>query len=428
MINKDIFWVASGQILSAVAMFLTIKVWAVYLSPGQLGLLALLVGTASILTGIVGGPLLQSILVTYPSYHLDGDGRSFRYVSGVMLRNYVLSISFIVIIAGVPLSLFFKLKAIAPFFIAFMFMIDSYRIFEQRLFAASQRQKYNAITSGLDPVFRMIFVWFFLHHIKGDAYSAMAGSLFGAFIFACFMRFAFRLEAYPGDKTVSKAMRDRIKTELLKLAKPLFPSLILANITEMGNRYFIAALLGLQATGLFTVSYGFVKRPYGMLNHVGEIIFTPVLKSAIVRGDSERPVKIRRAWLAFIIGFSLVGAALFYLLREQLVLFFLSGKYARASDLLSGLALAVTLFNVANIFNWFSMTLGDSRAVLLNNIVGSAATVILTVALGIWMGLSGVVWALGIGYGVQLTASYFTYRKNLARHAGLKQEGGARAG
>jgi len=372
--------------------------------------MALLVGAASILLGVALNPLLQGVLIFYGEHSQNGDADAFRVVSSAIIKRRTVRVAVLVAVVGYPLSFYFGLYWATPLLVIGLLVVDVVRVFEQRLFAASRRKREIAITAGGDAWFRLCFVWGFLHALEPTPYAAILGNLLGASLFVYVMRMSIRLEAYSGQKVaVSRQLKSGITNAMHQMARPLLPSMILANLTEMGSRYLISAVLGLHAAGLFAVGYGFVKRPYAMLANIAEMTVTPILRDGVTRGNAEEVLRARRYSILLISAISIIGALLFFAFGEYLVMIFLSRNYAELSGMLFGLAVAITLFNVANVFNWFSLTLGDSRAVLLNNVIGSAATTVLTIALCFMHGLIGAVWAMIIGYGMQLAASIVTY-------------------
>ena len=408
----SVAWIGLGQAVSALAMVGMIKVWALYLEPADLGLMALIVGAGSILVGIFLQPLFQAMLVGYATHSVNGNGASFRAVSKKLVVNRTVKIAAAIMVFGSMSSWYLSLHWVASIAVAGLFVIDAIRTFDQRLFAAARRSPEVALVAAGDALFRMLFVWIFLDTLGASAYVAILGNLFGASLFVMLLRAFVPLEAFPADKDVPRLLKHEIASEMNNLAKLLLPSMVLANITAMGNRYFVGATIGLPAAGLFVASYGFVRRPYGILNNIGEMTMTPILKAAVDRGQDKETARVRFLWLTFIALFSSLGALLFYVFREELVLVFLSEKYSESADLLFGLAVAISLFNIANIFNWFSITLGDSKAVLINNFVGASATSILTIVLCLRIGLQGAIWALIVGYGLQFLASMVTYYTN----------------
>lgn len=410
-LGSDVMWLASGQIISVFAMIGMYKVWAVYLSPEQLGRMALIISTASILVGIGMGPLFQAMLASYGRYLRYGSARQYRAVSGAVARTRALKIATLIGICGIPTTWYFGLHWGTPLVIIGLFTVDTIRMFEQRLFAAARRQRGAAFIAAGDILFRLLFVWLFLHVSEPTAYAAILGNLAGAYLFLAIMRLTLRFEAYPGASDVPASLRLTMSEEISTLAKPLLPSLLLVNLTELGSRYFIGATLGLTAAGLFVAGQGLVKRPYSMLNYVLEMTMAPVLTAELSKGDLDKIRRTRRHWLFLITVFSALGVVLFYILGELLISALLSNSYAAVSELLIGFAIADALFNIANVFNWFCIALRDGRAVLLNSVVGAGAVTVLTVVLCAISGLSGGVWALIVGYALQLMSSIWTFER-----------------
>ncbi len=423
----DAAWVAAGQLVSAIATLASLKVWAVYLEPAELGLMGLIIGLASILVGIVVGPLVQGIFIGYPAQTHNGHAREFRAVGFAILRKYVAIFSAFIILVGLPAAAALDLHWITPFLIMGLFAVEACRYFELALFAAARRQKDVAFISGGDAWFRFAFLWIFLEVGRPSAYTAVAGNLVGTFIFLVLARALLRFEAYPGSLPRDPREQRSMKNAVMRLARPLFPAAVLSSVTAMSNRYLIGATVGLSAAGLFVVSYGLVKRPYGILNSIAEWTMTPVLAGAMAGGKAANIARARRIWLAFGGVAAAIGALLFYGLREPIVALVLSDDYARAADLLFGIALGIAMWNVSNILGGFSLTMGNSRAVLINNAVGCFANLVLTVTLCLAFGLIGAVWALAIGYLFQLIASILTFRvgaSSPSREAALQEDSG----
>ena len=414
-------WVLIGQVLNAIAILAMIKVWAVYLTPDQLGLMGLIIGIASILLGVLMGPYFQAILVCYAKYNTEDKNSAFRLISRELItRRAVIAVS-VVLIFGYTLVALDYISWPTPLLTAGLLSVDTVRVFEQRFLTAARRQKEVAFLLAGDTVVRLIGVWITLHLLDNNALEAVLGNFLGATLFLFCVRLMIHSETMAVGSQIEQGLKREITSTVEKIAKPLLPAQLLSNLTEMGNRYLIAATLGLHASGMFIAGHGFVRRPYGMLNNIGEVTFIPILANAVAEKTNSTINSVRIKWIAFIFIFSLSGAILFYFLREYLTILLLSDKYMEISELLFGLAFALMLYNLASVFNWFSMTLGNSRAVLINNIVGATATSVLTIVLCLMLGISGAVWALIVGYGMQLVASILTYlavrkRQLIAKH------------
>jgi O-antigen/teichoic acid export membrane protein len=412
---KDGAWVLLGQILSIVAVLTSFKLWAVYLDPTAVGLIGLIAGLSSAIVGVAVGPLSQSALVVYANYVVAGCTHEFRAAFAGMALKTVLTIVVIASIVGIPSSRLFGFSTSIPLIVAGLFVVDAWRVFETTLFAAARRQKQVAIMNGGDALFRTFFSWLALTYLTANAYTVLWGTLAGSITFLGLAHLSMRLEAFPARRASNPAVDRSIRDRLRGMSRPLYTAFLLANVAETLNRYLIAATIGLGSAGLFFVTYGLVKRPYGLLNSVVSWTMGPVLANAIAENNIDRAIYIRWIWLMFGGGVSLIGVILFYAFRDQVVSMLLSAEYSASKDLIIGLAIAIALGNIANIFGTFSLNLGNSRAVLINNSAGSAAGSILMVFLCLYLGLPGAVWALVVGNLVQLLTAVFTYKSQAQR-------------
>ena len=408
-LHKSATWIFIGQILSALAMFISLRVWTEYLQPSQFGLMGLLVGFSSILAGIISSPITQATLVGYAAHSKNSMKYHFRAISYRLLIKYTMITSLCALILGFPLSLLFKIHWMTPFLIIGLFLVESRRNFELNFFAAARRQREVAILMIGDPWFRLVFIWVALLYFKPSAYSAIIGSLFGGIVFLLIARIFLAFEAHPGIVPQDDNLIASLSREIMNIAKPLFPSVILQNITEMSNRYIIGASIGLGSAGLFIVSYGLVKRPYGILSSVTDLTMRPFVCETIADCNIKRTLQARKFWLFTGTFFAVLGVPLFYLLRNLIVEVLLSPSYKSTSELLPLIAFAVMLYNISHIYDGFSLTIENSKAVLTNNIIGSFTNIILTSLFCFFFGIIGAVWALIIAYLFQLITSIYTF-------------------
>ncbi|MGB3831165.1 MAG: polysaccharide biosynthesis C-terminal domain-containing protein [Mesorhizobium sp.] len=415
---KDGLWVLFGQVLVAAATLASLKVWAVFLLPVDVGLLGLVVGFASILVGVLVGPITQATLISYASIP-DEKLPSFRSVaSGMVLRQCIIAVM-LILAGGVPTAYIIGIPLSMPLLAAGIVIIDGRRAYQISLLSARRRQRQAALVYGGDACFRFIGLWLAMYVLAPSAETALVGTLAGAAVFLIVSTLVLRREGLsllPSRRTDADiSTREAIS----RLARPLFPSAVLASTTEMFSRYLIAATVGVAAAGIFIISYGLVKRPYGLLNGVTDFTMRPIMAKAVAEGDRERIAHAKLVWLAVGGGLSIVGVVLFYFLKDVVVYVLLSEKYADAADLLPLLALGVALFNIANIFSGFALSAGNSRAVLISNFAGATVGTVLTVLLCLRFGLQGAAWALVIGYFVQLVVSVHTSKAALKRvHVG----------
>lgn len=415
---QDVWWASAGQAINVIVALASLKVWASYLLPADLGLMGLLIGAASVLVGVVVGPLTQATFVSYAAYSRDGKGREFRTASAGAIFGCAAACAGAIVVIGTAVSVHLGLHWSTPLLVAGLFTVDAQTSFERMLLAAARRQREVATIAVGDAWLRFVFVWLLLSAFEPTGYTAVLGNLLGGIAWLLVMRGAMKLEAYPGEKSIDDGLRRRICEELVRIARPLFPSGVLANLSEAGTRYIIAAMIGLQPAGVFVMGYGLVRRPFGMVFDVAYVTMTPALSEAIARRSLTDVRRTQRTWMAFVALSSITGAGLFHVLREPLVMLLLSEQYQSVADLLFGMAITVAIYNLCGVINGFLITRGDSRAALANNLVGAIAGLSLTIALCPLFGLVGAVWALGIGFTTQLFSSIITLRASDRRQQG----------
>jgi O-antigen/teichoic acid export membrane protein len=393
--------VALGQVLSLFAGLASLKVWVTYLSPAELGATGLLLGAISILNGVVLGPITQAVFLSFAQHERNGTAGDLRFVSGAILRNRVAIVVMMIGAVGLPAAEMLGLHWYTVLAMLGLFAVDAWRYFQETLLAAARRQKNVVAISVGDVWLRLLFVWLCLHAFEQTSTAVLMGSLVGGGCLLCAVQLSLRNERHSSRAGICEETRYKTKNRILDLARPLLPSAILSNLTEMGNRFLIGATIGLGPSGIFVVSYGLVKRPFGMLNHIASMTMTPVLANALARNEQAEIKIIRWVWLSSMVGVSMVGAGLFYAFDGLIVKYLLSEGYSAAGELLFGIAVAVALFNVSNVFIGFIGTLGETRAILIVNFAGCLATLSFTFMLCPIFGVAGAVWGLLAGYLVQ---------------------------
>ncbi len=398
---REVSWASAGQVINVAVALLTLKVWAVYLTPAELGLMAIIISTASILAGIVVDPVVRAMLVRYSIYAEAGKEKEFRVVCLAVITRAAVMCVFAIVLIGVPVCHLLDLHWSTPLLVTGLFVIDARRCFEQTLLAAGRNQHSVAMVSVGDVSIRLIFLWLFLEGLGTSAYVAVAGNLFGALIVLTSLLVMTRSSASLGASSIDRDAREKISKEILQIAWPIVPSNIFANVSEMSSRYIITAMLSLHHAGAFVAAYGLVKRPFGMLSDIGYVTMLPAYVEAIAKNNSHEAGRIKFIWLFSIISLSFIGAALFYALGDLITAVLLSEKYAIVSDYLFSIGIVISIFNVIAVLNGILLAHGSSRSILIGNAMSAVLSVVMLFALIPLYGLHGCVWAIGISYLLQ---------------------------
>jgi len=400
-IFRDVSWASVGQVINVGVALVTLKVWAVYLAPAELGLMALIISVPSILAGIVIDPIVRAMLVRYSVHVEAGKEKEFRtIVWAIIARVGVMCVGAIVLI-GAAVCHFLDLHWSTPLLVAGLFAVDAKRYFEQTLHAAGRRQQLVAMISVGDVSFRLAFLWLFLEGLGSSAYLAVAGNLLGAMVLLALLLVMTWSGDRPSVSLIGRNFQENVREEIFKIAWPIVPSNILANVSEMSSRYIIAAMLGLHQAGIFVAVYGLVKRPFGMLSDIGFMAMLPAYSESLAKHNTIEATRIRFIWFLCIISLSAIGVALFYFLGELIVAILLSKSFEAASEYFLTIGIAMAIYNLIAIYNGVLLAHGASRSVLIGNVISAGMTVGMLFVFIPSYGLQGAVWAIGVGYLLQ---------------------------
>lgn len=406
-VSKDALWVLSGQVLAVVSAISSLWVWARYLTPDELGLMALVLATASILVGVVSGPILQAVVVNFPREEAQGHARAFRSVTSHYMRRNLGIVFVVVLLLACLIAQFTEAELIPLLAIPPLFLIDSMREYERMLFACAGRHRVVSAINVADVWVRLVVVWGALELFGGSASVAVAGNALGATIVLILVYRGLQRVAVPAEASPNDAFEQRIRDLLRKVSIPLVPAAVVTNLTEMSARYVIAGATGLYAAGLFSVAYGVVKRPYGMVRDVGAMVLMPLLSREHADGSAAGIRHVRRVWMVGMIAVCLLGGALFWLLSDVIVDALLTSSYSEVETLIPPLVVGIAMYNVATVLDDFLICQSRSGAVLLNRTAGLIANLTLLVWLSTTFGLQGAAWALAGGSGIHLLVALF---------------------
>lgn len=410
-IFREVSWASVGQVINVGVALVTLKVWAVYLTPAELGLMALIISAPSILAGIVIDPLVRAMLVRYSVYAETGKEKEFRTVVwGVIARVVVMCVGSIFLI-GAAICYFLDLHWSTPLLVAGLFAVDARRYFEQTLHAAARRQQVVAMISVGDVCFRLVFLWLFLEGLGSSAYVAVAGNLTGALIVLTLLLIMTRTGDRLNVSLIDREFSKNVRKEILLIAWPIVPSNVLANISEMSSRYIVAAMLGLHQAGIFVAVYGLVKRPFGMLSDIGFMAMLPAYSESLAKHKSHEAARIRFVWFCGVVFLSIIGVVLFYFLDDLIVDTLLSKSFRDASEYFCIIGMAIAIYNVIAIYNAVLLAHGDSRSVLVGNTISAASTPIASILIIPYSGLHGAILGIFAGYTLHLLALLIYVRR-----------------
>ena len=415
-ILREGLWVTVGQLLSALAALLAIRVLTGLLSPAEYGELALLLGVAALALGFAVRPVLQGVMRYFPDWSRKGHVGRLRVVGLRMTRRSVIATAMVVIVVAGVTDQIHGLGMAAGILIAGLLAVDAARIFEISMFNSARRQRPTAFLYAADAVARPVGAIAGIALLGASAAGAAAGYIAAS---VCVLVILYAATTPEGggcnskgfDGPLSDPDAEALRIAILRYAKPLPPLAVCAWVSGVGDRYLLGSLLDLHAVGFYAAAYGLVSRPFLMLSSMIELTLRPILQDAVAKGDAPRADRAKRAWICCSVVGTFSGAVLFALLSDPIAELLLSETYWEAAVLMPWIASGAALYSISLVYSRFCYVYNDTKSVLMIDFVGATASVALMVPAITWYGLIGAAVAVPFYFGIQLLMSMMLARR-----------------
>lgn len=420
-------WVAAGQLLTAIAALVSIRIMTELLSPEEFGRLTLMVGVAALALGLASTPRLQAVIRYYPDWSNRGKLEVLRQVASSLITSLV-AVAAILIVSGWSVASFITSTSwFAGVMVAALLVVDAVRGFEHALLNAARRQQVTARIQIADAWARPLLAIPLVAWLGSTAEAALLGYVIGAGLVVLGMRYLVRLEGYVGRTHAARPEDERITTDLAtrirKYAWPLAPLAIFGWFSGMGDRYVIGGMLGLAEAGLYAATYALASRPFLMLSGIIEQTLRPVLQNAIATNDNNQVGRVKRTMLLTMAGGAGFGVLCFVLLKDVVASLLLAEQYRAAAELMPWIALGYAFLTVSNVYSRFCYAFDATDYVLVLTVAGGVIGIVVLIPAIIVYGLAGAAAAVPVRFGVELLLSYTLSRKAEHRFMGRSREG-----
>lgn len=410
-ILRDGAWVAGGQIVSAVAALVSIRIMTELLSPEEFGRLTLLVGVATLTLGLAANPRLQALMRYYPDAVRDVRVGALR-ASAVRLIAPLVGCAATILVFG---GLAFEPRLGGTWFtgvlVAALLVVDSLRSLELSLFNAARRQREAGLIYAADAWSRPLMAVAAVLAFGPSADAALAGYIAGSGAVVLAMRLGMQLEGTGDGDTNMHGSSDALAAAIRCYAWPLAPLAVFGWLSGMGDRYVVAGLLSLQDAGLYAASYGLASRPFLMLGGVVEQTMRPVLQNAVAAKDIAIIARAKATWLLTMVTGASFGVVCFTLSNEWIGRLLLAEQYRTATTLMPWIALGYALYNAAAVYTRFCYAFDDTKAVSLIVMCGTLLGVAVMVPSIHFWGLWGAGFSVPLGFGTQLLIAFVLARR-----------------
>jgi len=410
---REGLWVAMGQLLTAIAGLVSIRVMTELLPVDEYGRFTLLVGVSALVLGLVATPKLQAVLRFYSDAKTQGRITSLRNVAKRQIGQQVAIAAVLLTIVGALVAIFTKQLWFTGALIAFLLIVEAARSFELMLLNAARRQRSAALVQAADAWIKPIFAICMVLLLGATSEAALCGSIIGGVLVVVLMYKAVMVEGL-GIGSESDATTDRIsKIQLAEIgqsirryALPLAPLAVFGWFSGMGDRYVIAGMLSMSDVGLYAAAYGLASRPFLMLSGIIEQTLRPVLHEAVASGDRRSINSAKRKMVLMMTAGAVLGVICFMVLSDLAVKIFMAHSYHAAADLMPWIAFGYAFLSISSMYSRICYAFDATGSILKLTVASGLTGVLVLVPAAMIYGLRGAVVAVPIRFAVELILSY----------------------
>lgn len=413
-------WVAGGQVLSAMAVLISIRIMTELLPPEEFGRLTLLMGAAALALGLVSNPRLQAVIRFYPEWRKSNRLWILRRSAAGLIHRLVVVAAIIIALGGGVFSVFSGQAWHLGLLIAALLVIDALHAFELAFFNAARRQRDAALMQTANawarPLMAIASAWLFGFNAEAAIAGYIVGSLLILAIARTFMQFEGSSSEPPARAPLDSKDHDELSAAIKRYALPLAPLAVFGWLSGMGDRYIIAGILSLQEVGLYAAVYGLASRPFLMLSTAIEQTLRPVLQNAIADGRKRDIAIVKKQMLIASTACATAGIIAFTFLKDIAASIFLAEEYRAAATLIPWIALGYSFLCIASVYTRFCYAFDATRYVLVLTTSGSLIGILILIPAALSYGLFGAALAVPMRFAIELILSALLSRRAEVRH------------
>lgn len=397
-------WVTIGQGFSALGTLVGIRILTRLLPPTTYGLVSLLLGAGTLISGIFCTPFIQAMLRYYPQYASTNRIIALRRaVDSAIRRGAALGILLLAVLGVV----YWKMEGVAPVSIgllAALVLVDTTRSREIAFYNAARRQKPYALWTAAESWTRPLLAASAVYYFRPTSEPVLAGYLSASFLLLVLIPRIARREGINGQHD-STELDPGLNQMLLSYALPLMPLAVLGWISGVGDRYIIADLIGLKEAGIYAAAYGLVSRPFLMAGQAIELTLRPHYQNAIAANDGARAAHLLRAWKILLLLIMTVAFSVIALWHQQIAWLLLGAKYQSGARLMPWIAGGYGLLTLSHFYERQCYAHSKTHYVLITQVFGGIASFLISLVAVIFWGLIGAAVAVPVYFGIQLAMS-----------------------
>jgi O-antigen/teichoic acid export membrane protein len=294
---REGMWIFLGQIFSTLGTLVGVRLITEKVVPEIYGQVSLLIGIVTFGRNIFCQPFCQAALRFYPDQNSVMEKKILRSVVSKLLLYSSTLLIIVVLIAGFLYGIYRRQSSYAIILLCALLGIDTWRILDTNFITAARNQKAYSIWGTLDSWGRPLSacVMVLLLGTSTNAmllgYALASGTIL--LIFNLLPGVVPKIGIWHGPSRKTAQLRK----EIITYALPLMPIALLAWLTQVGDRYLIAGLLGTEKVGIYAAAYGLASFPFLFIQSGIETTLRPLYFDTVAKKDKNRELKFFRVML-----------------------------------------------------------------------------------------------------------------------------------
>ncbi|MCI0749609.1 MAG: lipopolysaccharide biosynthesis protein [Nevskiales bacterium] len=404
-------WVVLGNFGAALGALAGTRLLTEFLPTRVFGETMLLLGIATLGYGLSGAPFVQAAIRSYPDHARTGSLPQLRAGVAALLVRSGPGFGGLWVLGWLVYAVSTEARVWSGLLLVPLLALDMARSLEVSLFNAARRQKPMALWSVTEAWGRPVFAVLATVLIGTSATSVLSGYVVASAVILTFFCLTTRREGVDDRPSGTGHADAGVREELWRYALPLLPLGLISWSSALADRYMIGGLLGVEQAGLYAAAYGIASRPAMALCGAVEATLRPLYFQAVSSGDAPRTRRIFFAWLG---GVTVTAAGLFmlFLLFSDLVAQVCLGeRYRSGASLMPWIAAGYSLSAISHVFAGVSYARRNTSNVLMAQLAGAVAALVLGLAGIYFLGVKGAAAAVVAAFGLQLAVAMALARR-----------------
>ncbi|GAA0750915.1 lipopolysaccharide biosynthesis protein [Psychroflexus lacisalsi] len=321
--------------------------------------------------------------------------------NGIKLILY----STLIILSTLYLIINFEPSIIHGEFVFFMAFLFSINISTKQIVRGIKKNK-NYVISDILYSFMFVFLLVlslvvFGFGIKGVFYSFISAN----FISICYLWFSTNLFEYV-EKNFN--LNKSVCKDLLTYSLPLIPNSLSWWLVASANTWIIFLFIGLEGNGIYAIAFKFSSVIY-LLNKIFSLAWQD---KVILQSEGENKAYNSRVF-NYLLFFLFSLAIIIILISRPILRFAVSVDYYEAWKYIPWLILGTVFANVSAYFGAFYLKWKKTNKIFITTLIGSGASVLLSLVLTKYFGLTGASLSIFLGFSLISILRYYDTKARL---------------